>query len=324
MTTDVNELHSYHPPDWLPGSHPQTIFPFLFRSPESIIYQRQKIETPDGDFLHIDWVNKAARSPLVVLLHGLEGSSNSHYSKALMAKIKHLGWAGCIVHFRGCSGSPNRLPRAYHSGDSNELEWIIHELKKMCFGPLFVAGYSLGGNVLLNWLGRPGYQNVAAINAAVAISVPYDLVVAGNRLSQGVNRIYGGHFLRTLKRKALRKIETHRLDISPESIKACKTLKEFDNHFTAPIHGFNGVDDYWSRASSKPFLLSINNPTLIIHAENDPFLSGIELKTLTKNNNHITLNLTKYGGHVGYISGTFPGHIEWLPERITKYFMDFL
>ena len=324
MTIDIHESHSYQSPDWLPGSHAQTIFPFLFRSPEPIFYQRQKIETPDGDFLHIDWVNTTSKSPLVVLLHGLEGSSNSHYSRALMAKIKHIGWAGCIVHFRGCSGLPNRLPRAYHSGDSNELEWLIPELKKMCLGPMFVVGYSLGGNVLLNWLGKPGYQNISTINAAVSISAPYDLVVAGNRLSQGINKIYGGHFLRTLKRKALRKIVSHRLDISQESIKACRTLKEFDNRFTAPIHGFNGVADYWSRASSKPFLSSIKNSTLIIHAENDPFLSGLELKTLTRENDHITLNLTKCGGHVGYISGTFPGHIEWLPEQITKYFMDFL
>lgn len=314
----------YGSPKWLQGAHSQTIFPFLFLSPKIIQYERQEIETPDGDFLHIDWVNKDKNLPLVVVLHGLEGSSNSHYSKALMQHVNTLGWSGCVVHFRGCSGVPNRLPRAYHSGDSDELEWLIALLRKLNYEKIFIAGYSLGGNVLLNWLGKPKYQHNESIIAATSISAPYDLIVAGNRLSMGINKTYGNHFLRTLKMKAVRKIEDHQLDMTVQSIKECKTLKQFDDRFTAPLHGYTDVNDYWSRASSKPFLSSIKKPAMIIHAENDPFLPGTELRTLTQNNGNIMLNLTPHGGHVGYTNGSFPGHIRWLPNQIIKYFKEFL
>ncbi|MDC1311716.1 hydrolase [Burkholderiales bacterium] len=314
----------YCAPKWLRGAHSQTIFPFLFLSQKIVHYERQEIEAPDGDFLHIDWINNDRNLPLVVVLHGLEGSSKSHYSKALMQHVKTVGWSGCVVHFRGCSGVPNRLPRAYHSGDSNELEWLIALLRKLNYEKIFIVGYSLGGNVLLNWLGQSKYLHNESISAAASISAPYDLTVAGNRLSVGINKIYGNHFLRTLKVKAIRKIQDHKLNMAIESIKNCETLKQFDNHFTAPLHGYADVNDYWSRASSKPFLSCIKKPTMIIHAENDPFIPGVALKTLTQNNGNIMLNLTTRGGHVGYTSGSFPGHIGWLPNQIIQYFKEFL
>ena len=324
MSKYVCNSVGYRTPSWLQGSHLQTIFPFLFLSPKVIDYDRQTVITPDGDFLHIDWVNRNTTAPLVVVLHGLEGSSNSHYSKALMKYVKVLGWSGCVVHFRGCSGIPNRLPRAYHSGDSDDLEWLIAFLGDLNYEQIFVAGYSLGGNVLLNWLGKAEYKNNNSITAATSISAPYDLVIAGNRLSTGINKTYGSHFLRTLKTKAIRKIKDHNLSIEIQSIRECTTLKQFDNYFTAPMHGYTDVNDYWSRASSEPFLSSIKTPTMIIHAENDPFLPGNKLKTLTQNNGNIMLNLTTQGGHVGYTSDPFPGHIDWLPKQITKYFKEFL
>ena len=324
MSDDAKNSGNYRAPKWLKGSHSQTIFPFLLLSPRIIHYERQTIETPDGDFLHIDWVNRNKNAPLVVVLHGLEGSSKSHYSKALMKYVKALDWTGCVIHFRGCSGIPNRLPRAYHSGHSDELEWLIALLQKFNYEKIFIAGYSLGGNVLLNWLGRSKYQNNKSIIAATSISAPYDLTVAGNRLSMGINKTYGHHFLRTLKKKAVRKIEDHKLNISIKQIMKCRTLKQFDNYFTAPLHGYADVNDYWSRASSKPFLSSIKKSTMIIHAENDPFLPGTELRTLTQNNGKIILNLTTNGGHVGYTSGSFPGHIDWLPNQIIRYFKEFL
>ena len=324
MSENTRNSVQYRAPSWLQGPHLQTIFPFLFLSPTAIDYDRQTVNTPDGDFLHIDWVNRDETSPLVVVLHGLEGSSNSHYAKALMHYVRALGWSGCVVHFRGCSGVPNRLPRAYHSGDSDELEWLIAFLGNLNFEQIFVAGYSLGGNVLLNWLGKSEYKNNNSIIAAASISAPYDLVIAGNRLSTGINKTYGSHFLKTLKTKAIRKIKDHDLNIEIQSIKGCSTLKQFDNCFTAPMHGYTDVNDYWSRASSEPYLSSIKIPTMIIHAENDPFLPGNKLKTLAQNNGNITLNLTIQGGHVGYTHGSFPSRIDWLPNQITKYFKDFL
>ena len=318
------QTETYHPPKWLRGGHAQTIFPFLSQIFGVRRYDRQTIDTPDGDIIHLDWLKKKPVSPLVVLLHGLEGSSNSHYARALMTNVERLGWNGCVVHFRGCSGSPNHLPRAYHSGDSDELEWLIPKIKQVAEGPIFIAGFSLGGNVLLNWLGKAQYEETRCITAAASISAPYDLTTAGNRLSTGFNRVYGNHFLRTLKTKAIQKIQTHHLTLSVKTIRECATLKDFDNNFTAPVHGFYNVDDYWSRASSKPFLPNIDKPTLILHAKNDPFLPGGELTELIETNNKINLSLTATGGHVGYMRGPFPGNLAWLPNQITDYFKDFL
>ena len=309
---------------WLPGGHLQTVYPFLLRRQVLPVYQRHKVNTPDGDFIHIDSINDDQEGPLVVLLHGLEGSSRSHYARAFMNQINRINWSGYVINFRGCSGEPNELARAYHSGDSDELEWIFGLDMIQRRTHVFVVGFSLGGNVLLNWLGQEKYHKNHIIDGAATVSAPYDLVVAGNRLSSGITRLYGNHFLRSLKEKALHKIKKYDLSITEASIRAVTTLKQFDDRFTAPVHGFKNVLDYWGRASSKHHLGQIKRPIMLIHAKNDPFLPGNGIKRLTENNRNIHLNLTNHGGHVGFTEGGFPGNTDYLPHVIIRYFKELL
>jgi len=194
----------YRAPPWLPGGHAQTIYASLLPRPE-VRYRRERFETPDGDFVDFDWLETGAtHAPLVVLFHGLEGDSSSHYSRALMLKVKTMGWQGVVPHFRGCSGEPNRLPRAYHSGDYSEVEWMLSTIHaRMPHATIFAAGVSLGGSALLNWIGRESTQAAAILTAAAAVSTPLDLSAAGFAIGQGLNRIYSRHFLGTLVPKAM-------------------------------------------------------------------------------------------------------------------------
>ena len=198
----------YRPPKWLPGGHAQTIYPLLIK-PAPLAYRRQRQETPDGDFIDLDWIDAADdNSPLLILFHGLEGSSNSHYAIALMRAVAAIGWGGVVVHFRGCSGEPNRLPRAYHSGDSAEIDWILQQIRQdFPDRPRFAVGVSLGGNALLKWLGEYEPEASGCIRAASAISAPLDLTACGHHLGRGFNRIYTKHFLQSLKRSAAAKLQ---------------------------------------------------------------------------------------------------------------------
>jgi predicted alpha/beta-fold hydrolase len=187
----------YRAPGWLPGGHAQTIWPLLIKGPLPR-YRRERWDTPDGDFIDLDWIDAAGASPCVVLFHGLEGSSRSHYARRLMHAVQRRGWHGVVVHFRGCSGEPNRLPRAYHSGDSAEIDWILRRLQARGDPALFAAGVSLGGNALLKWLAEQGHAASRVIDAAAAVSAPLDLAAANVALSSGFNLVYARHFLRTL------------------------------------------------------------------------------------------------------------------------------
>lgn len=319
-----SSVPAYRAPTWLPGGHAQTIYPLLIK-PDSPPYRRERWETPDGDFIDLDWKEVAGQlpddnAPLLVLFHGLEGSSNSHYAISLMRTAFTLGWCGVVVHFRGCSGQINRLPRAYHSGDSAEIDWILRRLKQeFPQRPLYAIGVSLGGNALLKWLGEQESAASDVIRAAAAISAPLDLTACGHHLGRGFNQVYTQHFLRTLKQSAAARLQNYPLLFDEQRMRKASNLYQFDDAVTAPLHGFAGADDYWLRASSKPWLKAIRLRTLLINAQNDPFLPADALPARNQLSHRITADFPCHGGHVGFVSGSLPGHLNWLPQRIIHF-----
>jgi predicted alpha/beta-fold hydrolase len=313
---------SYHAPRWLPGGHLQTLYAYFLRRAPAYVYHRERWDTPDGDFIDLDWATQPDHSKLVVLFHGLEGCSSSHYAVSLMNELQQSGFSGVVPHFRGCSGAANRLGRSYHSGDSAEVDWILRRLKETFAGVrLYAVGVSLGGNVLLKWLGEQGVRAAAVVERAAAVSTPFDLQAAARRLDSGTNRlIYTRHFMRTLKRKTLEKIAAHGLDIDPRVVKSAATFRAFDELYTAPFHGFKNAADYWLRSSSKPWLKAITVPTLLINARNDPFFPADALPRSTEVSAAVSLEYPKTGGHVGFVSGPLPGRFDWLAGRIMHFF----
>ena len=314
----------YVAPRWLPGGHLQTLYAALFAPRPRVEYGRERWDTPDGDFVDIDWLvgNASALSaPLVVLFHGLEGRSTSHYAHALMARVAARGWRGAVVHFRGCSGEPNRLPRAYHSGDIDELDWMVRRLRRdRAVDPLYLVGVSLGGNVLLKWLGERAGEAAGMVTAAAAVSAPVDVMACGNALDRGFNLIYTHAFLASLKKKSLAKLQRFPDLYDAKRVRAARTLRAFDDLVTAPLHGFSGTDDYWTRASSRPSLSRIAVPTLVLNARNDPFLPPQALPTAGDVSSSVLLDFPEEGGHVGFVTGRYPGHLDWLPRRIIEFF----
>jgi predicted alpha/beta-fold hydrolase len=309
---------NYRAPWWLPGGHLQTIYPATCIEKPPVAFRRERWDTPCGqDFIDVDLVDGAPGAPCVLLFHGLEGSSDSHYARSLMAAVQARGWHGAIPHFRGCSGEPNLAPRFYHSGDTEELDWIIRRLRPLHAGPFYAAGVSLGGNVLLRWLGEQQH-GAAIVDAAVAISAPLDLAAGGAALSSGMNRIYTRMFLETLKPKALAKLARYPGLFDREQLLAAHDLYSFDNVVTAPLHGYRDTDDYWHRASAKHVLPDITVPTLVLNSRNDPFLPGRHLPTVASRT--VTLDYPATGGHVGFSTGPFPGRLDWLARRILHFF----
>lgn len=313
-------MNAYRAPRWLPGGHAQTIYPLLIK-PAVPDYRRERWETPDGDFIDLDWIDGPATAPLVVLFHGLEGSSRSHYAISLMHGVRQQAWSGVVVHFRGCSGQPNRLLRAYHSGDSAEADWILRRLRgDFPQRPIHVAGVSLGGNVLLKWLGEQGSAAASVITAAASVCAPLDLTASGHHLGKGFNRIYSYRFIRTLKRNAAYKLLQFPGCIDAQRLRAATSLYEFDNAVTAPLHGFRDTADYWLRASSKPLLGGIAVPTLLLNARNDPFMPPSVLPLAHEVSHTVTLEQPAQGGHVGFVSGALPGQLDWMAQRLLHYF----
>ena len=338
----------YRAPWWLPGGHLQTIFPVARKAPLPA-YRRERWDTPDGDFIELDWVDPAGPAsaapmriappqpavpqadpaplsvplfiPLFILFHGLEGSSRSHYARSLMQAAAARGWRGVVPHFRGCTGTPNRLPRAYHSGDSDEIDWILRRLQQVAGGaPVFAAGVSLGGNALLKWLGERGSAAQLVVHAAAAICAPLDLTLSGHALGEGFNRVYTRHFLATLRAKALAKCERHPGRFDAARIAGARSLAEFDDAYTAPAHGFAGVEDYWRRASARPWLGGIEVPTLVLNAANDPFVPARALPDVQSLPPAVHFDCPDEGGHVGFLGGAWPGNQDWLAERVLAHF----
>ena len=334
----------YRAPWWLPGGHLQTLFPVAHKAPLPA-YRRERWDTPDGDFIELDWVDPPGPAsgdsahlaqaqaavphaapapilvPLFVLFHGLEGSSRSHYARSLMQAASARGWRGVVPHFRGCSGTPNRLPRAYHSGDSDEIDWILRRLQQLAGGaPVFAAGVSLGGNALLKWLGERGAAAQTVVDGAAAICAPLDLTLSGHALGEGFNRVYTRHFLATLRTKALAKCERHPGRFDAARIACARSLAEFDDAYTAPAHGFAGVEDYWRRASARPWLGGIEVSTLVLNAANDPFVPARALPDVQTLPPAVLFDCPDEGGHVGFLAGAWPGSQDWLAARVLAHF----
>jgi predicted alpha/beta-fold hydrolase len=328
----------YRAPLWLPNSHVQTIIPALFARLPKVAYRRERWDTPDGDFIELDWLvrepavagvpDRMAQlptgdtTPLFVLFHGLEGSSASHYARALMAGARARGWNAVVPHFRSCSGPLNLLPRFYHLADSNEVDWVLRRLRREHRGPIVAAGVSLGGNVLLHWLGERG-NDASIVAAAAAISAPLDVHAGGRALSQGFGKIYTRSFLKTLKQKAEQKLGQYPGLFDRGAMLASRTMHEFDDVVTAPLHGFRNADDYWTRATTRPLLPGITVPTLVLNARNDPFLPGSVLPSRQQVSAFVELDQPDHGGHVGFMTGPFPGRTDWLAQRVFGYLTPF-
>ncbi len=315
-------LGGYQAPTWLPGGHSQTIYPSLIRRP-AFSYRRQRIDTPDGDFVDFDWLEGSgdASAPLLVLFHGLEGSASSHYAAALMRHVHAMGWRGVVPHFRGCSGEPNRLPRAYHSGDYAEVGWMLARVRELVPDvPLYAVGVSLGGSALLNWLGREPRRAATQLCRAAAVSTPLDLNAAGFAIEQGFSRIYSRLFQRTLVPKALIMAQRFPGMLDPAAIRRVDSMHAFDGAVTAPLHGFAGTVDYWTRASSKPWLKHIVVPTLVLNARNDPFIPAHSLPGRAEVGAAVLLEQPEDGGHAGFPASPFPGNLDWLPARLIQFF----
>jgi len=281
-------------------------------------FRRERWTCPDNDFIDLDFVDAEDNVPLVVLFHGLEGSSESHYARALMFAVRQRGWAGVVVHFRGCSGELNNGPRFYHSGDSAEINWVLRRMHQLhASRTLFVCGVSLGGNALLRWLGENQHQ-AEFVQAACSVSAPLDLVQGGAALGRGFNKIYTSVFLRTLKPKCLKKLVQYPDLFDRQRMLGSKNLYEFDNVVTAPLHGYKNTEDYWHRASAKHVVRDITVPTLVLNAINDPFLPGRFLPASASGS--VTLEYPQQGGHVGFASQGWPSNNMWLPKRILHFF----
>ena len=312
---------AFQPAPWLSNPHVQTLYAAVIAPGPRPALRRERWDTPDGDFVDVDFVDGPASAPWVQLFHGLEGSSNSPYARMLMHHVRQRGWRGSVFHFRGCSGEPNRLPRAYHSGDTEEIDWALRRTKSLAgAAPLRVAGVSLGGNAFAKWLGEQGEAARAIVESAVVVSAPLDLMAAGEALGRGVNRIlYSRHFLATLKANALGRLQRHPGLFDAAAVRRARTLRDFDNVVTAPLHGFRDTDDYWTRASAKPHLREIRVPTLVLNARDDPFLPEAALPTEREVSEAVKLELPPHGGHVGFVTGPFPGRIDWLALRILHF-----
>ena len=259
----------------------------------------------------------AASAPMLVLFHGLEGSSRSHYAEAFADYARERGWAYAVPHFRGCSGEINLAPRAYHSGDHEEVGWVLSRLKASHRGPVIAVGVSLGGNALLRWAEEAGDTAAEVVKGVAAVCSPIDLAAGGWAIGRGFNRlVYTRMFLKTMKPKALQKLAQFPGLFDPQALTAARDLYEFDNVFTAPLHGFRSTEDYWARASAKPHLASIRVPALVVNARNDPFVPAWSLPGQSEVGSHVTLWQPAHGGHVGFPHGRLPGHVRGMPDAV--------
>ncbi|MGE5338179.1 MAG: YheT family hydrolase [Gemmatimonadota bacterium] len=320
ITDHGSRITTYRAPWWMPGGHLQTIVPAKLLPGPRLEYRRERWDTPDGDFIDVDFALPEPGdpcAPVLVLFHGLEGSSQSHYARSIMRAFADRGWRALVPHFRGCSGEPNRLPRAYHSGDSDEGDWILRAVAtRWPQAKLHAAGVSLGGNMLAKWLGER-QEDAQFVAAAASIGSPLDLAAGGAALARGFNLVYTQLFLATLKDKALAKAERFPGLVRPEAIRAARNLYHFDNEYTAPVHGFRDTDDYWARASGKPWLGGVRVPHLVLNALNDPFVPAASLPRERDVSRFVRLDQPAHGGHIGFAGGIPPG---FLPRRLLQFF----
>lgn len=319
---------NFKPAWWLPGKHLQTMGPTLlkrFLPAAKAKFRLERVELWDNDFLDLFWIHdKAYQSetssqPIVVVLHGLTGGIQSPYASRILKKLQKNNFRAVLMCFRGCGAKMNRLPRCYHSGETQDIQYVIHYLKNKNPGvDIFVVGFSLGGNVLLKWLGETRFDN--PIKAAIAISVPFELSKSVDCLDQGFSRIYQKSFLRSLIQFHQKKFKSIPAPIDFGNVSGYKSCREFDNYVTAPLHGFKDAEDYYQKSSCRSFLKDISKPTLIIHALDDPFTQFIQLPQPDEISTYVNLCYTKKGGHVGFVSGRWPLLANyWIDQKIIEF-----
>lgn len=321
--------HGFIPAWWCRNRHLQTVWRKCFGEIPSLSLRRERWTTEDDDFLDLDFLEpvpeNGAPEPraTVLFLHGLEGSSRAKYILGMMANAAESGWRGVALNFRSCSGEINRQPRFYHSGETGDLDWVLGQLRgRYAKHPLFVVGFSLGGNVLLKWLGEKGVKADLRVQAAVAISVPFDLGIAAHRIDSGFGKIYGNNFLPTLKQKLLEKEQTYPGLLDRNLVKQVKSYIDFEDQLFAPIHHFSSAEAYWRLCSAKYFIDGIRCPTLILHAEDDPFLPGSELPMAQlRHSSFLKLELSAKGGHTGFVEGLVPWRVSYWSESQTMQFL---
>ncbi|KDB86114.1 YheT family hydrolase [Bordetella bronchiseptica] len=349
-------------PPWLPDRHSQTVYAAVLAQYHRIAFVRERVDTPDTDFVDFDWTGpglfphktaegaapagpapqgngriaaarwitgtdwaslpQTADTPALILFHGLEGGSTSRYAQSIAHYFRARGWIVVIAHFRGCSGVPNRLARAYYSGDSAEVGFMLDTVRaRIPHARWHAVGVSLGGNALLKYLGEH-HDEASWLAAAAGVSVPLDLVAGGKALCTGfiARRIYTAYFLKTMRRKVLEKAKRFPGAIDVIRIAHARDLRDFDDAYTARMHGYRNALDYWTRASSKPWLAHIKTPTLVLNARNDPFLPESALPIPAECSDSVLLHQPAEGGHAGFPTGPFPAHLNWLPQRLGRFF----
>ncbi len=315
---------SFRPARWLRHRHLQTIYtslPWAYRHRPRT--HREILELPDGDATAVDWAvandELPPTSPLLVILHGLESSAQSAYARMLMHAATARGWHCCVMHFRDCGDYSNRLPRRYHAGETNDVRYFLSELQgSEKYGPIVAAGYSLGGSVLLKYLGEAA--GTTPLRAACAVCVPLDLHKSAEALNIGFSIVYQRHLLKRMKKALRAKFDRHTAAFDWQRAMSATTFAEFDDAVTAPLHGFEGMNDYYDRCSSRHFLNGIDRPTLIINALDDPFMTPDVVAELGAVADAVTIELSENGGHVGFIDGGTPWNPHYyLPDRITGF-----
>lgn len=315
----ILENSTYRRPTMLCNRHLETIVPGLFRKVEGVVYTRERIDTPDRDFLDLDWI-KGGNKKLVIISHGLEGDSARPYIKGMARTFALEGWDVLAWNYRGCSGELNKQARFYHSGATDDLETVVcHVSQSKAYNEISLVGYSLGGNMTLKYLGEGTTEKFPELNAAVVFSVPLDLAGCSRQIDKPYNILYSQRFLRSLKKKAnlKRKILEEYLDL--DGIEGVTSIYDFDDRFTAPLHGFKDADDYYSKSSSRNFLANIPVPTLVVNALNDPFLSESCLDaTLFDGLKHVYFERPAHGGHCGFSQSKSNGRF-WSDERALEF-----
>jgi len=314
--------HKFIAPWWAKSRHIQTLWSNLFRRlPPLPPMQRKRIELDDGDFIDVDCLLKSNR-PSLLLLHGLEGSIDSHYIRGMINTAHKQDWQVLVMHFRSCSGEPNRLQRSYNSGVSDDLDEVIKKLRLQTISIDYIVGYSLGGNVLLKWLGEQ--KENTQIKAAAAVSVPLMLGVCAVEIHKGFSRLYEFVLLFTLRRKTRQKIDKFGSQVLPSQdfVAKLNSFLMFDNYVTAPVHGYKDGDDYYQKASSRQFVKHIQVPTLIIQAKDDPFMNDTVIPDCHETPKNVTLEANENGGHVGFVDGKWPWRAEYYLERRIPLFLE--
>ena len=323
--TDKRIVRSaFRPARWLRNRHAQTIYPSVpWASPVRLTLRREVLKLPDGDETAVDWVVETEETPksapLLIILHGLEGSAESTYARMLMQAAVARQWRCCVLHFRDCGDYRNVLPRRYHAGETNDVRYFVAKLEREGqFGPMIAAGYSLGGNVLLKYLGESGAG--CPLKGAAAVCVPLNLHNSAEAINTGFSKGYQHYLLKRMKRSVTRKFNRYTAAFDWEKAMAAKTFAEFDDAVTAPLHGFAGKDDYYDKCSSVNFLKHIERPTLIVNALDDPFMTPDVIPQPEALSENVTLEVSEHGGHVGFIEGGPPWRPRfYLPDRLIGF-----